>query len=179
MVFAFLCLSVAAIGIFYMAIRSTSTKKTAIVDVTGALDGRTIEVICEKRKERVILAGIGFPPGDQKSETDCAEVVQEMIVGRRLFMDLCKDVAGCKYVMIKSSNGDCVNTMMLSKGLARYESTGVGFIGELVEAESVARAKGLGVWDKNRALFRHISREPLPVGHYSDSSIDEYAAERD
>ncbi|MDQ8184142.1 hypothetical protein QEH53_01020 [Pelagicoccus sp. SDUM812002] len=140
-----------------MTLRSSSTTSTIIVDVVGAVDGRTVEVLVNKVKERVILAGIGFPPGDPRSEQDCANVVEEVVMGRRLYMEVFKEVGGCRYVTLKSSNGDCLNEMMLRKGLARYESTGGGFIGSLVEAESQARNGGLGVWDENRALFRHLA----------------------
>lgn len=142
-----------------MTLRSTTTTQTMIVDVVGALDGRTVEVVANKRKERVVLAGIGFPPGDSKSENECADVVQEVVSGRRLYMEVFKEVSGCKYVSLASSNGDCLNEMMLEKGLARYESTGVGFVGKLVEAETRARSAEVGVWDKNRLLFRHLANE--------------------
>lgn len=178
MVLAFIAISALAVGIFYMVLRSSTSSHTLIVDVIGAIDGRTVEVINDGRKERVILAGIGFPPGDQRSEQDCAEVVHDVVVGRRLYMEVFKDVEGCKYVSLKSSNGDCLNAMMLTKGLARYESTGVGFVGDLVEAENKARVSGIGVWDKNRALFKHISGHGQD-DHYADSSIDEFASDRD
>ncbi|EDY85230.1 hypothetical protein VDG1235_4865 [Verrucomicrobiia bacterium DG1235] len=131
-----------------------------------------------KVKERVILAGIGFPPGDQRSEQDCAAVVQDVVTGSRLYMEVFKETSGCKYVALNSSNGDCLNVMMLSKGMARYESTGVGFIGKLVEAENEARSKGIGVWDKNRALFRHLSGNEQG-DPFLDSDIDEFAVDRD
>ncbi|MDQ8200582.1 thermonuclease family protein [Pelagicoccus enzymogenes] len=155
-----------------MTLRSSSSTSTMIVDVVGAVDGRTVEVLVNKVKERVILAGIGFPPGDPRSEQDCAEVVEEVVTGRRLYMEVFKEVSGCRYVALSSSNGDCLNEMMLRKGLARYESTGVGFIGKLVEAETFARKEGIGVWDENRALFRHLSG-----GSQDGSSLDAVSAE--
>lgn len=161
MIIGFITLAGIAIGLIYMTLRSSTTTKTTIVDVVGTVDGRTVEVLNNKIKERVILAGIGFPPGDPLSEKECAEVVQEVVSGRRLYMEIFKEISGCKYVTLNSSNGDCLNVMMLSKGLARYESTGVGFISSLVEAENVARSKGVGVWDKNRALFRHLAGAPI------------------
>ncbi|MBK1879655.1 thermonuclease family protein [Pelagicoccus mobilis] len=167
MVFAFISVAALAIGLIYMTLRSSTTTHTAIVDVIGAIDGRTVEVVLNKRKERVVLAGIGFPPGDARSETECADVVQDVVAGRRLYMEVFKEVSGCRYVTLSSSNGDCLNVMMLEKGLGRYESTGVGFIGKLVEAESRAQAAGLGVWDKNRALFRHLANEA------ADSTADD------
>lgn len=159
MLFGLIAVAALAIGLIYMTLRSTTTTQTMIVDVVGALDGRTVEVVANKRKERVVLAGIGFPPGDSKSENECADVVQEVVSGRRLYMEVFKEVSGCKYVSLASSNGDCLNEMMLEKGLARYESTGVGFVGKLVEAETRARSAEVGVWDKNRLLFRHLANE--------------------
>lgn len=178
MVFAFISVSAVAIAIIYMVLRSNTTTHTSIVDVVGAIDGRTVELVNNNVKEKVILAGIGFPPGDPRSEKDCMDVVQEVVQGRRLYMEVFKQVEGCKYVTLKSANGDCLNEMMLSRGLARYESTGIGFIGDLVEAENTARGKGLGVWDKNRALFRHISQREKEDA-YVDSEIDEYVIDRD
>ncbi|MDQ8204596.1 hypothetical protein [Pelagicoccus sp. SDUM812003] len=178
MVIGFIALAIAAIAIVYMVLHSSNSPKTSIVDVVGYIDGRTVEVIHEKRKERVILAGIGFPPGDQRSEKDCAEVVEDVVVGRRLYMEVHREVEGCRYVSLKSSNGDCLNAMMLSKGLARYESTGIGYIAPLVEAESKAKTAGVGVWDKNRELFKHLS-DVTDDDHYTDSSVDEFASDRD
>lgn len=157
MIIGFIFIAAFAIGLIYLTLRSSTTTSTMIVDVIGTVDGRTVEVLVNKKKERVILAGIGFPPGDPRSEQDCAEVVEEVVTGRRLYMEVHKEISGCRYVTLNSSNGDCLNEMMLNKGLARYESTGVGFIANLVEAEARARNEGLGVWDKNRALFRHLA----------------------
>ncbi len=170
MIIGFIFLAAFAIGLIYMTLRSSTTTSTMIVDVVGTVDGRTVEVLVNKSKERVILAGIGFPPGDPRSEQDCAEIVEEVVTGRRLYMEVFKEISGCRYVTLKSSNGDCLNEMMLTKGLARYESTGVGFIGNLVEAETRARNAGLGVWDKNRALFRHLAG-----GQQEDSSVENNA----
>ena len=172
MILGFIAIAALAIGLIYMTLRSTSTTSTMIVDVVGAVDGRTVEVLVNKVKERVILAGIGFPPGDPRSEQDCAEVVEEVVTGRRLYMEVFKDVSGCRYVTLQSSNGDCLNEMMLRKGLARYESTGVGFIGNLVEAETKARNEGIGVWDSNRALFRHLAG-----GEQEAANADQYSVE--
>ncbi len=169
MIIGFISLAAFAIGLIYMTLRSSTTTSTMIVDVVGTVDGRTVEVLVNKVKERVILAGIGFPPGDPRSEQDCADVVEEVVMGRRLYMEVFKEISGCRYVTLNSSNGDCLNAMMLSKGLARYESTGVGFIGKLVEAETVARNAGIGVWDKNRALFRHLAGGQLGEGADVDS----------
>lgn len=179
MILGFIALSAVAIGLFYLTLRGSSTVHTSIVDVIGAIDGRTVEVMNNKVKERVILAGIGFPPGDHRSEQDCAEVVQEVVAGRRLYMEVFKEISGCKYVALNSSNGDCLNVMMLSKGLARYEATGVGYIGKLVTAENEARTNSLGVWDKNRSLFRHLSAGQQTPDPFLGSELDEYAIDRD
>ena len=173
MVIGFIAVAALAIGVIYMTLRSTTTTQTMIVDVVGAIDGRTVEVVANKRKERVVLAGIGFPPGDSRAESECADAVQDVVSGRRLYMEVFKDVGGCKYVSLSSSNGDCLNEMMLEKGLARYESTGVGFVGRLVEAETRARNAEVGVWDRNRLLFRHLSNQS------SEAARDEVAFGRD
>ncbi len=157
MVFAIIAAAAAAIALVYFALSSANATKTLIVDVIGAVDGRTIEIMIEGKKDRVILAGIGFPRGDQKSEQDSLEAVNEVVVGRRLLMEVHRDVEGCKYVSLKSANGDCLNAMMLKKGMARYESMGVGFLGDLIAAENEARSRGIGVWDKNRALYKHLA----------------------
>lgn len=178
MVIAFIAVALAAFAIIYFVLRGQGKAQTSIVDVVGAIDGRTVELVHNNTKEKVILAGIGFPPGDPRSESDCAEVVQEVVNGRRLYMEVFKEVEGCKYVTLRSANGDCLNQMMLSRGLARYESGAVGYIGQLVEAENEARSKGIGVWDKNRALFRHLSQKNSGDA-YLDSEIDEFAVDRD
>lgn len=178
MVFGFIFIAATALAIVYLALRSVTNTRTLIVDVVGVIDGRTVEVLSSAKKERVILAGIGFPPGDPRSEQDCHEVVKDIASGRRLYMDVFKEVSGCKYVTLRSANGDCLNAMMLSRGLARYESTGVGYIGPLVEAENEGRVKGLGIWDKHRALFRHLSGSSTDDA-FVDSEIDEYAVDRD
>lgn len=177
MIIGFISLVALAIGLIYMTLRSGTTTSTAIVDVVGTIDGRTVEVMVNQKKERVILAGIGFPPGDPRSEQDCAEVVDEVVMGRRLYMEVFKEISGCKYVTLNSSNGDCLNVMMLSRGLARYESTGVGFIGPLVEAENVARTGGIGVWDKNRALFRHLASVKQNEQFLEEEAVGEFVVE--
>lgn len=169
MVFAFIGIAAAVIAIFYYAMHSSKETKTVIVDVVGAIDGRTVEIMIDNQKQRVILGGIGFPRGDQKSEKDCADIVQEVVVGRRLYMEILKEVEGCKYVALKSSNGDCLNSTMLSKGLARYESTGIGFVGDFIEAENKARNEGLGVWDKNRSLYNNLTATSATSEMYHDS----------
>lgn len=177
MIYALLALAAAAIALSYLALHKSNAAKTIVVDVIGALDGRTVEIMVEGKKERVILAGIGFPRGDQKSEQDCAEIVQETVVGRRLYMEIYREVEGCKYVALKSANGDCLNAMMLSKGLARYESSGIGFSGNLIAAENQARNSGLGVWDKNRELYKHLAGDAH--GDVFDASFDEVAISKD
>ncbi len=161
----------------YMAHRGTQTYlSSSIVDVIGAVDGRTVEVLLNKRKERVMLAGVGFPAGDQKSESDALQAVHDVIVGRRLYMHIHKEVEGCRYVSLKSSNGDCFNSMLLNKGIARYDSTGVGFLADLVEAESIAKNAEIGIWDKNRALFRHLTKESETS---LTGSADEFVSENE
>lgn len=172
MVFGFIAVASLAIGLIYMTLRSTTTTQTMIVDVVGAIDGRTVEVVVNKRKERVVLAGVGFPPGDARAETECADVVQDVVSGRRLYMEVYKEISGCKYVGLSSSNGDCLNEMMLEKGLARYESTGVGFVGKFVEAETRARNAEVGVWDRNRLLFRHLANETGDESQRDEVSLD-------
>jgi len=157
MVFVFIGAAALAIAFLYAIVRNSGDRKVSIVDVVGAVDGRTVEIMIENRKERVFLCGIGFPRGDNRSEQDCVDTVRETVVGRRLYMEVYREVEGCKYVSLNSSNGDCLNSMMLSKGLARYESSGVGFVGDLIAAESEAKAKGIGIWEKNRALFRNLA----------------------
>lgn len=157
MAFLIIATTIGATAIFYFVMRDVSDTTTEIVDVIGVVDGRTVEIMKKGSKERVILAGVGFPPSDQKSQSDCFDIVQDMAVGRRLYMEVYKEVEGCKYVALKSSNGDNLNGILLSKGLARYESTGIGFLGELVSAENEARIKHIGVWDKNRSLYRHLT----------------------
>jgi endonuclease YncB( thermonuclease family) len=88
-------------------------------------------------------------------------------------MEVFKEVSGCRYVTLSSSNGDCLNAMMLRKGFARYESTGCGFIGKLVEAETQARSEGLGVWDQNRALFRHLSGSQQEGANAEEVAIED------
>lgn len=159
MIFLVLALTGGAIALLYHSMHSSKSSAKIVVDVVSALDGRTVEVYDGKRKERVILAGIGFPSGDHRSEQDSHDAVHDVAQGRRLYMEIHKEVEGLKYVSLMSANGDCLNAMMLKRGLARYESTGVGYIAALVEAENEARMAGLGIWDKHRALFRQISPE--------------------
>jgi len=162
MIFAFLVFLGIGIGVFYFVNSEFMQKKTIMVDVLDIVDGRTLEVSSERAKFRVILAGVGFPPGDAKALVDAETLVREVAGGKRLFMVVHKEVEGLNYVELKSSNGDSLNELLLKEGLARYESMGVGFVGEMVTAESHARNSGIGIWDPNRELFKHITGEFNP-----------------
>lgn len=174
MLIATIAVIAAALAILYFISSDARAAPKIVVDVVGALDGRTVEVVLEGKNARVVLAGIGFPGGDRKSECDCFEAVKEMAVGRRLYMQTHKEVENLKYVALQSANGDSVNGLLLSRGLARYESAGAGYIAELIAAEHTARNLGIGIWDPNRALFKHMNGSGGPAEDlFQNASLDE------
>ncbi|MEM9160190.1 MAG: hypothetical protein AAGB46_14190, partial [Verrucomicrobiota bacterium] len=164
------------VGVLYFVVRSMGTNREYVVDVIDVIDERTVKVSMEGSSVNVILAGIGFPPNDEKATVDAIEVIREVAVGKRLHMEIFKDVGGLMYVAIKSSNGDCLNDLMLSRGIARYESNGLGYLGSMVSSEAKARNEELGIWDKNRDLFKHMTGEHISDEDYigEGSVIDEF-----
>ena len=164
------------VAVLYFVVRSMGTNKQFIVDVQEVIDGRSLKVRVEGRDISVVLAGIGFPPNDEKAVVDAVEIVRDIAIGRRLFMEIYKEVQGLMYVTLKSSNGDCLNEIMLEKGLARYESNGLGFIGTMVSKEATARSKEIGIWDKNRDLFKHMTGDHISDEEYmgDGAMIDEW-----
>jgi len=157
MIFAFLIFIGIGIGVFYFVNTGLSKQKVLIVDVLDVVDGRTLEVSSNNVHYRVILAGVGFPQGDEKALVDAAALVSEVAKGKRLHMTVHKEVEGLNYVELKSSNGDSLNELILKQGLARYESIGTGFVGNLVTSENEARNASIGIWDPNRDLFKHMT----------------------
>lgn len=174
MLIATIAVIAAALAILYLISSDDRVAPKIIVDVVGALDGRTVEIALDGKRTRAVLAGIGFPGGDRKSECDCFEAVKEMAVGRRLYMQTHKEVESLKYISLESANGDSVNGLLLSRGLARYESAGAGYIAELIAAEHEARNLGIGIWDPNRALFKHMNGSGAPTEDlFQNASLDE------
>ena len=165
-----------SVAVLYFVVRSMSTNKRLIVDVESVIDGRTLKVRVNGSVVSVILAGVGFPPNDEKAAFDAIDVVRDIAVGRRLFLEVIKEVQGLMYVTLKSANGDCLNELMLKKGLARYESNGLGYIGTMVSSEAEARSKGIGIWDKNRDLFKHMTGDHISDEDYlgDGAVIDEF-----
>ena len=162
MIFAFLLFIGIGMGVFYFVNTGFTKKKTLLVDVLEVIDGRTLEVSSDNSRFRVILAGVGFPKGDEKALVDAEALVTDVAKGKRLYMVVHKEVEGLNYVELKSSNGDSLNELILKQGLARYESLGGGFIGEMVAAENEARIANLGIWDPRRDLFKHMTGEFNP-----------------
>lgn len=162
MIFAILLFLGVGIGVFYFVNTGISQKKTLLVDVLEVVDGRTLEVSSEHSRFRVILAGVGFPPGDEKALVDAEELVTEVAKGKRLYMVIHKEVEGLNYVELKSANGDSLNELILRQGHARYESTWGGIVGEMLTAENQARNAGIGIWDPRRDLFKHMTGEFNP-----------------
>ncbi len=160
MVFAFLAFVAVAIAIFYVVNGSVSKNKIFLVEVLEAVDGRRLKVNLDNKQVVVLLGGIGYPSGDEKAAFDAINTLQSMVVNRRFNMEIMKQIEGLMYVDLKSADGDSLNETLLRKGLARFESHGVGFVSSMMAAETEAKQQAIGVWDKNRDLFKHMTGNP-------------------
>lgn len=166
-----------AIG-FYLS-QSMGNEKKLIVDVLDVIDEQTLTVSVAGEKFRVVLAGIGFPPGDERARVDTFEIVKDVCLGKKLYMLVLKEIDGLKYVNIQSGSGDSLNELILKQGFARYESGGAGFVSNLVAAESEAKLKKIGIWDQHRALFKRISDLGDSVDHLNDAAETEDSYHRE
>lgn len=144
-----------AIG-FYLS-QSVGEQKKVVVDVIEVIDGQTLAVKDSTGQFRVLLAGIGFPAGDERAALDSLDIVKDVCLGKKFYMVTHKELDGLKYVNLLSGSDESLNELLLKQGFARYASGGVGYISSLVAAESEAKLKKIGIWDKNRELYRNIS----------------------
>ncbi len=166
MVFVFLAFIAIAFAVFYVVHGNASKNKVFLVEVLEAIDGSRLKVNLENKPIMVLLAGIGYPPNDDKAAFDAINTLESMVVGRRFNMEIFKEVQGLMYVDLKSANDDSLNEIMLKKGLARFESHGIGHVPSLMAAETEAKNKAIGIWDKNRDLFKHMTGEALEDESY-------------
>lgn len=153
MIFGIIATIALSIGVLYHLVGSVGGIRSLDVEVTKVLDGKTLEVSSDSGNRRVILAGIGFPPGDSKSLLDASELVEDLAKGIRFRMEILKEVDGLMYVDLRVSNGDSLNELMLSRGFARFDSRAIGFVSSLLEAENEARNAKLGIWNQTRELY--------------------------
>ncbi|MCH6257429.1 thermonuclease family protein [Puniceicoccaceae bacterium K14] len=169
-----------AVAIAFYLIQSAGSERKLVVDVIDVVDGQTLEVKRDDLTYRVILSGIGFPIGDQKSQTDTFEIVKDICLGKKLYMIINKEADSVKYVNLLSGGGESLNELILKKGFARYESAGVGYLTNLVAAESEAKMKKVGIWDENRDIFNRASDSNNLADHLSDAlhDADVYNEER-
>ncbi|MDE0768305.1 MAG: thermonuclease family protein [Opitutaceae bacterium] len=113
------------------------------------------------KNRRVILAGIGFPAGDEKALADSFELVDGIANGGQFRMEILKEADGAMHVDIRSLNGDSLNELMLRKGFARFDSRVIGFVNSMLTAENEAKTAKLGIWNRRRELFRNASNSSV------------------
>jgi|GEM_PF-878611 endonuclease YncB( thermonuclease family) len=178
MIFGIIAIIAASIGVLYFTVGSLGANRVVEVSVTRILDGNTVEVRSESGTNRVVLGGIGFPLGDERAARDSFEALEDVANGRRFKMEVLKETDGLSYVELKTAIGDSLNRLLLEKGLARFDSRAIGLSNAMMEAESKARAAKLGIWDRNRELFRqaansHASSDALEGGARTIDQVEE------
>ncbi|MDG2253394.1 MAG: thermonuclease family protein [Opitutaceae bacterium] len=140
------------------------------VQVLEVIDGNSLEVGYEGRNWRVILAGIGFPPGDERALKDAFELIDGIARDGQFRMAVWKEVGWVMYVDLQVLGGDSLNELMLRKGFARFESRGIGLMNSILTAEDEARAAKLGIWNRNRELSRNASNSLSAHGVLGENS---------
>ena len=157
MIYGVIAIVAASLGILYSLMGSFRRNRIVEVSVTKIVDGKTVEAREESGTRRVVLAGIGFPPRDERAERDALELLDDIASGRRFQMGVIKEVEGVLYVELKTAIGESLNGLLLERGFARYESRAIGIVRPLFEAEIKAKEEKRGIWNQNRALFRQAS----------------------
>jgi|TARA_B110000037_G_C17097200_1_gene496474 endonuclease YncB( thermonuclease family) len=169
-IFIFIAAIALGIAVLYLVVGNASGNRCLNVKVKDVVDGKTLEIRSATENRRVILAGIGFPPGDEKALTDAFELVEEVAHGGQFKMEILKEVDGVMYVDIRALNGDSLNELMLRKGFARFDSRAIGFVNSMLTAESVAKNAKAGIWNRQRELFRNASNSLADNGVMGDNS---------
>jgi len=164
MIFGIIATIALSVGVLYYFVGSFGQRRSHDVQVTKVLDGKTLEIRSKTENRSVVLAGIGFPSGDEKALNDATELVEDIANGRRFRMEILKEVDGLMYVDLRAANGDSLNELMLSRGFARFDFRAIGFVNSMLEAENKARNEQLGIWNQNRQLFRKASNSSEPGG---------------
>ena len=164
MVFGILATLALGIGSVFFVMQSLNEKRRVRVKVLDVVDETRARVLEEGRECEVVLAGIAYPPGDEKSINDGRWMIETVAKGFFFNMEILKEYQGNRYVTLHALGGESVNELMLRKGYARYSAKGIGFQEAMVEAEKYAKDNRIGIWNSQRELFRNatrsISKEP-------------------
>lgn len=141
------------------SVTPTSVPATYAV-VSYVLDGDTIEVLIDGKKERVRLIGIDAPEfGDEKSPEECfaresSQRMKELVDGKEVWLKKDptqddRDIYGriLRYVVLE--DGTFINLAMVADGFAReytYRGNSYQYQQNFREAVWDAKNKKLGLW---------------------------------
>ncbi len=159
MTFSLLILLGLGVAVFFFATQSLETKRSTVVEVLDFPDGTSVLLREGANTFSAILAGIGYPTDDPRSEMDACERLRDIAAGKRLKMIVHKKVGDLQYVELSAGDGESLNRMLVRYGMARLELKGIGSIPELFSAEVMARNEELGIWDRNRDAFKTMGVE--------------------
>ena len=152
-----------------------------VVYMSSVLDGDTFEVRLtptlskgEGEVQRVRLSEIDAPEMGECYANESKEALEKILMGQKLRVS--KDVTGTDnfgrlirhvYVLKENSSEDniFVNKYMLESGFARYSpDENIEKQRELQEAESVAKAKVVGLWKECKNEKNEKRKESIGIG---------------
>ena len=144
---------------FRPALVSPTSSSTPLFPVSYVLDGDTIEVLIDGKKERVRLIGIDSPEfGDEKNPEECfaresSQRMKELVDRKKVRLESDptqsdRDIYGrlLRYVF---SDGTFVNLAMVADGFAReytYRGNSYRYQQDFRGAVWYAKDKKLGLW---------------------------------
>ena len=127
MVFGILATLALGVGSVFFVMQSLNEKRSVRVKVLDVIDESRVRVLEEGRECEVILAGIAYPPGDEKSISDGKWMIETVAKGFFFNMEILKEYQDTRYVTLYPLGGESVNQLMLRKGYARYSAMGLDF----------------------------------------------------
>ncbi len=157
MVFGILATLALGIGSVFYVMQSLNEKRRVRVKVVDVVDETRVRVLEEGIEREVVLAGIAYPPGDEKSINDGRWMIETVAKGFFFNMEILKEYQDTRYVTLYALGGESVNELMLRKGYARYSAMGIGFQEAMLEAEKYAKYNRIGIWNSQRELFRNAT----------------------
>ena len=157
MVFGFLATLALGIGSVFYVMQSLNEKRRVRVKVLDVVDETRVRVLEEGVEREVVLAGIVYPTGDEKSINDGRWMIETVAKEFFFNMEVLKEYQDTRYVTLYALGGESVNELMLRKGYARYSAMGIAFQEAMLEAEKYAKDTRIGIWHSQRELFRNAT----------------------
>ena len=115
--------------------------------VVGVLDGDTIEVLHNKRPERIRLSGIDCPEQRQPFGEKAKQAASALVFGKDVTLRTHgKDKDGRTLANVFLSDGTHINKVLVAKGWCWWYPKNAPMDREMKRLESVARTGKLGLW---------------------------------